>query len=78
MSVLSTEGLRDVDTRGSRVRSLISDHWRALGRFGATGDVAVLARFKGKRVGGVELASDPDQIEEYLRQGELDIDDIYV
>jgi hypothetical protein len=78
MSVLSTEGLRDIDTRGSRVRSLVGAHWSAIGRFAATGDVGVLRPFIGKRTGGVELASDPDLIEEYLRQGELDIDDIYV
>jgi hypothetical protein len=78
MALLSTEGLRDVDTRGSRVRSLVATHWNAIGRFAATGDVAVLAPFEGKRVGGVELATNPDLIEEYLRRGELDIDDIYV
>jgi hypothetical protein len=77
MSVLSTEGLRDIDTRGSRVRSVVSDHWNAIGRFLATGDIAVLRPFVGKRAGGVELATDPDLIEEYGRQGELDIDDIY-
>ena len=38
----------------------------------------MLRQFEGKRVGGIELATDPDLIEEYLRQGELDIDDIYV
>jgi general stress protein YciG len=38
----------------------------------------VVAPFQGKRVGGVELATDPDLIEEYGRRGELDIDDIYV
>jgi hypothetical protein len=78
MSVLSTEGVVDVDTRGSRVRSLIGRHWNAIRLYGAIGDVAVLAPFKGKRVGGVELESDPDRVEEYLRQGELDVDDIYV
>ena len=78
MSVLSTEGLRDIDTRGSRTRFLISGHWNAVGRFLATGDVSLLAPFRGKRVGGVELATAPELIEEYGRQGELDIDDIYV
>ncbi len=78
MSALSTEGLRDIDVRGSRARSLVGSHWSAIGRFAATGDVAVLSKFRGKRVGGIELAADPDVIEEYLRQGELDIDDIYV
>ena len=30
-----------------------------LGRFAATGDVTVLAKFTGKRVGGIELVSAP-------------------
>lgn len=77
MSVLSRQGLVDVDTRGSRVRSLVGRHWNAVRRFGVTGDVSVLRPFEGKRVGGVELATDPDLIEEYIRQGEVDLDDIY-
>lgn len=78
MSALSTDGLRDIDVRGSGARSLVGGHWSAIGRFAATGDVTVLAKFTSKRVGGIELATDPDLVEEYLRQGELDIDDIYV
>jgi len=78
MSALSTEGLRDIDVRGSRARSLVGRHWSAIGRFAATGDLSVLKPFAGKRVGGIELATNPDAIEEYLRRGELDIDDIYV
>jgi len=77
MSVLSVDGVVDIDTRGSRVRSLVGRHWNAVRRFGATGDVSVLKAFAGKRVGGVELATDPDLIEEYIRQGEIDLDDIY-
>lgn len=78
MAVLSTEGLRDVDTRGSRVRSLVSAHWNAVRRFAATGDESVFKPFVSDRVGGVVLATDPDLIEEYLRRGEVSIDDIYV
>ena len=78
MAVLSTNGLADVDTRGSGVRSLIARHWNAVGRFAATGDVTVLEAFRGKCVGGVELASDVAAVEEYLRRGEIDIDDIYL
>jgi len=78
MAVLSAEGLRDVDVRGSGARSLIGRHWNAIRQFAGTGDEAVLAPFIGKRVGGVELATDPDQVEEYLRRGEIDIDDIYL
>ena len=78
MAVLSSDGLADVDTRGSAVRSLIARHWNAVGRFAATGDVAVLHAFRGKRAGGVELATDVATIEEYLRRGEIDVDDIYL
>ena len=77
MSVLSVNGVVDVDTRGSRVRSRVGRHWNAVKRFGVTGDVSYLKPFEGKRAGGVELATDPDLIEEYIRQGEVDIDDIY-
>jgi|ERR1035437_976554 hypothetical protein len=77
MSVLSVDGVVDIDTRGSRIRSLVGRHWNAIQRFGVTGDVTYLRPFVGKRAGGMELASDPDLIEEYLRQGEIDIDDIY-
>ena len=78
MAVLSTEGLVDVDVRGSAKRSLVARHWNAVRRFGGSGDVYELRRFAGQFVGGVELASDPDAVEEYLRRGEVDIDDIYV
>lgn len=78
MSVLSTGGVVDVDVRGSRARSVVGRYWNAIQRFAATGDVGVLTPFVGKRIGGVELATDPDQIEEFLRRREIDIDDIYI
>ena len=78
MAVLSANGLADVDTRGSRVRSLVGRHWNAVRRFGVTGDVSLLLPFVSKRAGGVELASDPAQIEEYFRRGEVSVDDIYI
>ena len=78
MSVLSNDGVVDVDVRGSRARSTVGRHWNAIQRFAATGDVGVLTPFAGKRVGGAVLATDPDQIEEFLRRREIDIDDIYI
>jgi len=78
MAVLSTEGLVDVDVRGSAKRSLVARHWNAVRHFGATGDIYQLRRFAGRFVGGFELASDPDDVEEYLARGEPDFDDIYV
>jgi len=78
MSVLSNEGVVDVDVRGSRARSAVGRHWNTIQRFAATGDVRVLTPFEGKRVGGAVLTTDPDQIEEFLRRREIDIDDIYI
>jgi hypothetical protein len=78
MSVLSNEGVADVDVRGSRARSAVGRHWNAIQRFAATGDAGVLTPFEGRRVGGAVLATDPDQIEEFLRRREIDIDDIYI
>jgi len=78
MSVLSTEGVVDIDVRGSRARSIVGRHWNAIQRFAVTGDVGVLSPFEGKSVGGAALVTDPDQVEEFLRRREIDIDDIYV
>jgi hypothetical protein len=78
MSVLSSEGVVDIDVRGSRARSAVGRHWNSIQRFAATGDVGVLTPFVGKRVGGAVLATDPDQIEEFLHRREIDIDDIYI
>jgi len=78
MSVLSPDGVVDVDVRGSRARSMVGQHWNAITKFAATGDAGALSPFAGKRVGGAALATDPDQIEEFLRRREIDIDDIYV
>ena len=57
---------------------MIGRHWNAIQQFAATGDEGALAPFTDKRVGGVELATNPDQVEEYLRRGEIDVDDIYL
>ena len=67
----------DVDVRGSRAASLIGRYFNAVGHFLATGDASVLAPFRGKTVGGVELLSDPARIEQLEVRRELDIDDIY-
>jgi len=42
---------------------LASEHLIALGRFLRTGDTDQLKPFVGKRVGGVELLTDPDRLQ---------------
>ena len=59
MSVLSTEGFRTSIPGVLGSRRWSAGHWNAIGRFAATGDVAVLAPFKGKRVGGSRAGHRP-------------------
>src|SRR5690348_9240996 len=77
MAAYGPDGRVDVDVRGSRAASLIGRHFNAVGQFLATGDASVLAPFRGKTVGGVELLTDPVRIDQLARRRELDIDDIY-
>jgi len=77
MSVYGWNGRVDVDVHGSRQASVIGRHHNAVGRYLATGDISYLTPFIGKQVGGVELLTDLDRIEELAAQRELDIDDIY-
>lgn len=77
MSVLGPDGPVDVDVRGSRTASTVGAHHNAIGRYLATGDPSLLAKFEGVAVGGVELLTDIDRIEQLAAQRELDIDDIY-
>jgi hypothetical protein len=77
MAVYGLGGRVDVDVRGSRAASLVGAHHNALSRYLATGDRRLLAPFRGKTVGGVELLTDPDQIEALAARRDLDIDDIY-
>ena len=73
MEVLNARGERELRAvYGSRKASLIGAHQAALDRFLQTGDPSVLEPFRGKRVAGVELASNPDVIEHAARTGTLE------
>jgi hypothetical protein len=78
MTVLAEGGVEyEVAVGGSRVASVIGRHWSAIGHHLATGDAARLSEFRGKRVAGYALETDPDAIEMWQRRGELDVEDIY-
>jgi hypothetical protein len=77
MNVLSTQGHLTVVVRGSRSASLVAEHANAVQRYLATGDTSVLAPFVGKRVAGLTLQTDPNEIEAFALSGELDFEDIY-
>jgi hypothetical protein len=75
--VIGPEGERWVDTRGSRVASRVGAYWNAVRTYLGTGDEEPLERFRGVRVGGIELETDLDVIEELARRGEVAFEDLY-
>jgi hypothetical protein len=77
MALYGYYGRVDVDVPTPEAASLIGSHFNAVGRYLATGDPRFLTPFRGRRVAGVELLTDPDRIEQLAARRELDIDDIY-
>jgi hypothetical protein len=77
MQVLSEDGLRTIEVRGSRAASRLSAHANAVREYIYTGDASRLEGFDGMRVGGVELETDLNRIDEWARRGELSFEDIY-
>jgi len=61
--VLGTDGYQSVVVRSSNQAQLASAHLVAANRFLRTGDVEWLKPFIGKRVGGVELLTDPNRLQ---------------
>jgi len=63
LSVLGFDGYEPVVTRSSSRAQLASAHLIAVNRFLRTGNKKWLKPFVGKRVGGVELLTDPKRIQ---------------
>jgi hypothetical protein len=74
--VLTTDGVKETDVLSSRQASLVGAHWNAVDAYLHTGNPLGLRKFTNVRIGGMALATDPEQIEAYARR-ELAIDDIY-
>lgn len=66
-----------VDVRGSRTATKIGRYHAAVQRYLNTGDASRLAKFRGVRVGGVELEADLDVLDELARRGAFDFESIY-
>jgi hypothetical protein len=77
MEVLTVDGLLLLDVRSSRQRTLVGEHWNAIRRYSDHGLLQPLRDLAGKRVAGHLLECDFDAIDEWARQGELEIEDIY-
>jgi hypothetical protein len=62
LNVLARDGYVPVSVRSSRQAHRASEHLVAVGRFLRTGDKEWLKPFVGKRVGGVELLTEPKRL----------------
>jgi hypothetical protein len=77
LNVLQFDGYVPVTVQSSRPAKLASQHLVAVSRFLRTGDAEVLSPFIGKRVGGVELLTDPDRLRELADAGLVKLDALY-
>jgi hypothetical protein len=77
LSVLGFDGYEPVVVRSSRQAHLAAEHLVAVGRFLRTGDAEWLKPFVQKRVGGVELLTDPDRLHELADADLVKLDALY-
>jgi hypothetical protein len=77
LNVLGFDSYVPVTVRSSKRAQLASEHLIATGRFIRTGDTEWLKPFVGKRVGGVELLTDPDRLREFADAGLVKLDALY-
>ena len=79
MNVPTEDGLQPTLVKGFRERSRLSRYDNALRRFrgGERGALANLLSFKGLKVGGRQLITDPNILVTLEEAGVLDFDEIY-
>jgi len=77
LNILSFDGYVPVLVHSFKKAQLASQHLNAVGRFLRTDDVGLLKPFDGKRVGGVELLTDPDRLHILADAGLVKLDGLY-
>lgn len=77
INVLGFDSYVPVTVRSSKPAQLASQHLIAVSRFLRNGDPKVLTPFVGKRVGGVELLTDPNRLHELADAGSIKLDALY-
>jgi hypothetical protein len=77
LSVLGFDGYEPVEVRSWKQAQLAAEHLVAVGRFLRTGDAEWLKPFIGKRVGGVELLTDPDRLHDLADADLVKLDGLY-
>ena len=77
INVFGAEGYEPVTVSSSKQAKLASQHLIAINRFLRTGDTVQLKPFRGKRIGGVKLLSDPKRIREFAEADLVKLDGLY-
>lgn len=77
INVLSAEGFVPATVRSSKRVQLASEHLIAVDRYRRTLDTEWLKPFIGKRIGGVELLTDPDRLQVLDDAGLGNLDSFY-
>jgi len=77
INVFGYEGYEPVTVHSYKKAQLASEHLIAVGRFLRTGDTSWLKRFRGKRIGGIKLLTDPKRIREFADADLVKLDGLY-
>ena len=77
LRILTNTGVEIATVRDSDTASLIGSYWNDIRRFLGSGDLNVLDPYAGVVIDGFELETDPDAIEDFESEGQLDFRDIY-
>lgn len=75
--VFGAEGYQPVADASPRQAKLSSQHLIAINRFLRTGDTKPLKRFRGKRIAGIELLTNPKRIREFADADLVKLDGLY-
>jgi len=77
INVFGAEGYQPVADPSPKQAKLSSQHLIAINRFLRTGDTEPLKQFRGKRIAGIELLSDPKRIREFADADLVKLDGLY-
>ena len=77
INVFGSEGYQPVSDASPRQANLSSRHLIAINRFLRTGDTEPLKQFRGKRIAGIELLTDPKRIREFADADLVKLDGLY-
>lgn len=77
INVFGAEGYQPVENPSPRQAKLSSRHLIEINRFLRTGDTELLKQFRGRRIAGIELLTDPKRIREFADADEVKLDGLY-